>query len=478
VKSLAWFALILTVGCESVPSQPDGGDDDTPDAPAPQADARPPDARPGPDAAGSCGSNEQCAFLDTDCVEGRCVDEECQEVPRPDGTFCDDGLFCTGVDACQGGTCMRGPEPCPPTGVLCNSDFCDEDADGCTLVPVPDGDPCDDSNACTDLDTCFGGSCSGVDVDCSYLNDDCNIGSCDSSIGCVAFDANEGGPCQDGLYCTVGDVCSSGSCVGTGTAACSPPQCHTATCDVATDSCVATPAFDGFGCDDANSCRTGSFCSGGSCMGGAVAGGGASCDDGLSCTSGTFCTIGGTCGGTISTTVFYFREDFSDNSAGWTRGPEWDIGAAMASGPGDAGSPDPETDHTTNSTDDGVAGVRIGGNAEKVLHDYYWLESPVFNATGTQPVYLNYSRWLNSDYDPYMHNRVDVWDGASWVNVWATGAAPGIADSAWTPVFHDVTAYRNAGMRVRFGFDITSTGVWSISSWNIDDVIVSSTTCE
>ena len=60
--------------------------------------------------------------------------------------------------------------------------------------------------------------------------------------------------------------------------------------------------------------------------------------------------------------------------------------------------------------------------------------------------------------------------------------APGIQDSpptgtGWTYQQFDVTAHKNAGMRVRFGFDIASQGVYTIGSWNVDDVQVASAAC-
>jgi hypothetical protein len=32
-------------------------------------------------------------------------------------------------------------------------------------------------------------------------------------------------------------------------------------------------------------------------------------------------------------------------------------------------------------------------------------------------------------------------------------------------------------MKVRFGFDIGSSGVYTVSSWNVDDVMVASVAC-
>lgn len=209
------------------------------------------------------------------------------------------------------------------------------------------------------------------------------------------------------------------------------------------------------------------------------------CADGQPCAAAADCAssicTGGVCQSCANGATTYFADDFSDNSQGWVLGPEWQIGSATVSSGGVLGA-DPAVDHTA-TTDNGVAGVVIGGNATQVLHPYYYLESPPFTtANAAGPVILGFYRWLNSDYDPYMHNSIDVWNGATWVNLWTSGPSPGIQDSppagmGWTFIQHDITAYKNATMRIRFGFNITSGGVWTIGSWNIDDVLVAAAAC-
>ena len=86
-------------------------------------------------------------------------------------------------------------------------------------------------------------------------------------------------------------------------------------------------------------------------------------------------------------------------------------------------------------------------------------------------------RWLNSDYTPYMQNRIQVWDGATWQTVWETGGSPGIEDAVWTNVTYDISAYANANMQIRIGYNVDSGGVFTCSGWNVDDILITGSTC-
>ncbi len=175
----------------------------------------------------------------------------------------------------------------------------------------------------------------------------------------------------------------------------------------------------------------------------------------------------------VPVTEVVFSEDFKNNSKGWTLGPEWAIGPAKSSSGHAYGNADPAND-TTPTADKGVAGVVIGGNASIALplHDYYWLTSPAINTQKyNQNVTLSFKRWLNSDYPPYMNDRIEVFNGAAWIAIW--NGFP--TDPSWQTLTYDVTSYANANFRVRFGFNITSSGVSKVSSWNLDDVQVNGT---
>ena len=165
-----------------------------------------------------------------------------------------------------------------------------------------------------------------------------------------------------------------------------------------------------------------------------------------------------------------FADDFSGDK-GWDYGPEWERGPAQVSSGQVSGNPDPGSDHT-GSNDNHLAGVKIGGNAAKTIHDFYWLTSPQIDVSGADNLTVTYWRWLNSDYLPYMQNKVEVWNGDNWNQIWATGSSPGIKDATWAFASHNVAQFANAEFRVRFGFNIGSGGVFAISGWNLDDVTI------
>lgn len=421
-----------------------------------------------------CTDNVECAGLSSTCSLGECLEGKCVATAVNNFGQCDDGNMCTQNDQCGQGKCTGAPKSCGIAGT-CMVSACNPSTGLCEEQPGDDGAQCDDDDPCTYFGTCQNGNClKGKEVDCSFLTSQCTVGKCDPVEGCLAQPANEGGSCEDGLFCTQKDSCVDGVCTGGGPTQCAPPGgCFIGTCDENANTCAAVPGNDGAMCDDGSPCTTGTTCAAGACLGGAPANDGMPCDDGTSCTAGEMCSAG-VCGGGTGPVV-YFSDDFSDNSAGWVLGPEWQIGPAKQGFTMGFGFPDPENDHTP-TPDDGVAGVVIGGDASTGQHGYYFMESPAFNTAGAVgKVVLGYYRWLNSDGDPYMHNRVDVWNGVQWITVWAKGEF--FFETQWSFVQHDISNYKNAAMRVRFGFDVGEFGFSPFSSWNIDDLLVASQAC-
>ena len=166
------------------------------------------------------------------CTDGECDGlGDCSSVPNNDP--CDDGLFCNGTDACEGGQCsVHAGDPCQD-GLECNNGTCNEVDDNCF---VPEGTPCtDDSNVCTDNE------CNGLGVCAAQPNSDA---------------------CDDGLFCNGDDQCSGGSCsLHTGDSCPDGPEC-TLACDEQEDTC-AIPS--GTPCStDGNAC-TNDVCLNGEC---------------------------------------------------------------------------------------------------------------------------------------------------------------------------------------------------------------------
>jgi hypothetical protein len=100
---------------------------------------------------------------------------------QPDGTACEDGVFCTMDDACASDRCVGVRRDC--SGVArdqCHAGFCNETAQTCAEFVKPDGSPCDDGDACTTGDTCVGGVCQGGPPRA------CDpVLGCDAQTGCI-----------------------------------------------------------------------------------------------------------------------------------------------------------------------------------------------------------------------------------------------------------------------------------------------------
>jgi hypothetical protein len=293
-------------------------------------------------------------------------------------------------------------------------------------MPLLEGFACDAANPCA--------------------NSKCAAGKCN-----IVAPKNTGGACDDKVNCTTNDVCQPNGFCGGSPACVSQNSCTDALCDEAAGGICTFPGKpNGSACVLMDPCTAGGVCNGGTCS-----------------------------GNVLKETYFY--ENFANNNKGWLLGPEWGIAPTKISVGGTYGA-DPAQDHSPTA-DNGVAGIVIGGNELSTIHPQYYLESPIIDVTIAQgQVFLTYYRWLNSDYLPYMKNVVEVFDGTKWVEIWASGPPPGVQDSppvgaGWTFVSHDITQFKNAGLKVRFGYDIENNGAFTIGSWNLDDVKVQNIAC-
>jgi len=447
----------------------------------------------------------QCLVATCDASTGQCV-----VVPTTGDVPCDDGLFCTVGETCDAGLCQGGGvNDCGETPDECHVSVCSESTNSCAIQNKDNGALCTSGDPCTVNSTCQGGACVGNPKDCFFfpVPDSCHVAQCVPETGeCAALPGNEGLACSDsGDLCATGKTCQGGLCDGGVPKSCAALSngCNNGVCDPGTGICYGEPIPPGGDCAEAaNECNTGicsdagtclpvptpgvpcaaaadacniAFCSAsGQCVA-QPANDGLACNDGNSCTQGETCLAGACQGGQVGNYVVYFSETFAGNAAGWTLGTEWQIGPTMESVGSHSGNHDPALDHTPTA-DNGVAGVVIGGFATKVIHDYYYLTSPVINTDVQGPVHLEFWRWLNSDYTPFMHNVIQVWNGTSWEPVWAS-ASSSIFDASWQKFSYELTAHKNAAMQIRFGFNIGSTGVFTVGSWNVDDVVIANAVC-
>jgi hypothetical protein len=227
------------------------------------------------DGAGECtGSGDPCPGPDGDSNCSESCNEATDSCNSDDGngSACDDGLFCTSNDACNAvGTCVGGADPCPGAdGDGDCSETCNEGSDSCEGVD-PQGSACDDGLFCTTGETCgMGGTCAGGSNPCPGPDNDgdCTETCDEAADNCEGPDA-AGASCNDGLFCTQVDACAAGSCSGSmspcagadGDANCSE------SCDEAVDTCtspdpVGSACNDGLFCNGADACNAMGACQG------------------------------------------------------------------------------------------------------------------------------------------------------------------------------------------------------------------------
>jgi hypothetical protein len=238
----------------------------------------------------TCFDGNTCTTGDHCDNVGRCIG-----MFQPDGTACDDSLFCNGADTCQMGDCSgHAGDPCSPaTDCLAT---CNEASDACESTPfVPCGD---DGNTCTD-DVCDGsGNCTHPPLPggtvCRPQATACDVDEVCSGGGapCPA-DAflSDGTPCGDA--CTTNGSCQSGECVNGVPLMCDDNDVCDGleTCDSLTGCQAGTP----LDCDDGLPCTADTCDAVGGCDH-MVLPDGSSCDDGQACTIIDTC-VGGVCVG-------------------------------------------------------------------------------------------------------------------------------------------------------------------------------------
>ena len=225
--------------------------------------------------AGVCGGGGaiDCSASDDQCNVGVCNEgtDACEAQASNEGSACDDGAFCNSGETCTAGACGGGGAiDCSASDDQCNAGVCNEGTDACEAQPSNEGSACDDGNFCNSGETCTAGACGGGGAtDCSAIADDCNDGVCNENTDqCESLPINYGDACDDGLFCTVNEICwPGGFCVGSDLdcSAASTDICNIGVCNEATDACEPSPANIGGVCDDGDACTV-TFCGAGSCQ--------------------------------------------------------------------------------------------------------------------------------------------------------------------------------------------------------------------
>ncbi len=181
------------------------------------------------------------------------------------GEQCDDGNRFAG-DCCSGFCSFEAAgSACAEDANACTGDVCDGSG---TCVHPPHSEPCDDGLYCTVGDRCEAGACNGVPRDCSTYDGACHVGTCDESADtCFAQARPEGTSCDDEDACTTVDLCVAGECVGGVPRSCpaSGPCREVGSCDPATGACSDPVAADGVACDDGDACTV-AECRSGTCL--------------------------------------------------------------------------------------------------------------------------------------------------------------------------------------------------------------------
>ena len=207
-----------------------------------------------------------------ECTDDTCAAGAPVHPAKGNGTSCDDGDACTQADSCQSGACGGSPVVCTALDTCHTAGTCDPATGMCSNPVKPNGAACNDGNACTLVDTCQAGACSGgMPKVCTAL-DQCHVaGTCDPGTGvCSNPNKADGTTCTDGNACTTGDACQSGTCTsGTPKVCTALDQCHVAgACNTVTGLCSNPNKPNGTSCNDSNACTQTDACQNGTCTGG------------------------------------------------------------------------------------------------------------------------------------------------------------------------------------------------------------------
>jgi hypothetical protein len=210
---------------------------------------------------GVCDVAENCTGTSGACPSDTVVAST--TVCRTSGGVCDVAENCTGSTAtCPANGFVSGATACRSSSGVCDvAENCSGTSATCpndgfvasTTVCRADAGDCDVAERCTGSS----GSCPAQAFDpqgtaCSTDGNVCTNDVCNANGVCQHN--NNTVTCDDGLFCTVGDVCGGGECEGTPRVCGDDFSCTDDSCNEATNSCEFDP--DNEECDDDDICTT------------------------------------------------------------------------------------------------------------------------------------------------------------------------------------------------------------------------------
>lgn len=226
------------------------------------------------DDSGLCeGTISTCPTPEAPCQVALCDGStgECVVSNSPNGSPCIDDNPCTSDDFCAAGVCVTGTSPACQTSNPCMAPLCEPTAGDCSEVPLNDGLPCNDNDACTSDGLCVGGLCVPKEtIQCPNDNNPCTDQTCNPITGlCETVPIAAPIPCDDDNACTIGDHCENGLCSPNQEVLCPPSDdgCLVGICIPASGGCDWVQASDGIGCTDDNACTSNEACLAGDCVG-------------------------------------------------------------------------------------------------------------------------------------------------------------------------------------------------------------------
>lgn len=350
----------------------------------------------------------------------------------------------------EGGSSSTGePAPSCDDDAL-NQDETDVDCGGALCDGCAPGGACEVDADCAD-GWCDAGVCGDpgclVDADCDPLDQPCANFWCNlETKSCEGEPTNEGDLCDDGDACTSFEQCTLGVCADGVAVDCSglDNACGLGLCDPDDGGCKASPLPDMEG---------------------------KPCDDGFVCTPDDACAAG-LCG--VGGPGFLWFEDFTDPDPGIELGPQWAIGAAVASPAGKNGA-DPDDDHSP-SDDKMLAGTLIGALFPNGAFAKTCLTTPPIDTNGQPSLWLTFWRHLHVDNLPFMTNTIEVWNGKEWKELESGYPNPGVGDVGWTLKSYDMTDHVNSALQVRICVAQTAAAK-AVGGWSVDDITIGPFVC-